>query len=165
MMFSPPNTTVNVGIGEMAVSVSHEDVLTTHALGSCLAVVMYDPVRRVGGLVHSMLPVSRVDADKAREKPFMFVDLGVTGLLTAMFNRGCRKKDLITRAAGAAHTMDTRNLFRIGERNYAVFRKIMWKNGLLIRAEDVGGERARSLSLMIATGQLMVRSEGEEREL
>lgn len=165
MAFKPPNPTVTVGIGEMAVSASADEVLATHALGSCLAIALYDPVLRIGGMAHCMLPVSRVNTDKAREKPAMFVDLGVPALLTAMFNCGCRKKDLVTRVAGAARTMDTANLFRIGERNYAVFRKIMWKNGMLIRAEDVGGERARSLSLVIATGQVLVRSEGTEREL
>lgn len=149
----------------MAVSASPEDVLTTYALGSCLAVTFYDPVLRIGGMAHCMLPLSRVDADKVREKPFLFVDVGIPALLTSMFNHGCRKKDLITRVAGAAHTMDAAKLFRIGERNYAVFRKIMWKNGMLICAEDIGGDRARTLSLAIATGRLIVRSEGTEREL
>ena len=160
-----PDKTVTVGIAEMAVSASPDEVLVTYALGSCLAVTFYDPVLRIGGMAHCMLPLSRIDADKARENPFMFVDAGVPALLTEMFRRGCRKKDLITRSAGAARSMDSANLFRIGERNCAVFRKIMWKNGMLIHAEDIGGDKARTLSLAIATGQMMVRSHGVEREL
>jgi chemotaxis protein CheD len=165
MAFKLQDKTVTVGIGGMAVSASPEEVLVTYALGSCLAVTFYDPVRRIGGMAHCMLPVSRVDADKARETPFMFVDAGVPALITEMFNRGCRKKDLITRVAGAGRAMDAANLFRIGERNYAVFRKIMWKNGMLIHSEDIGGDRARTLSLAVATGQMIVRSAGMEREL
>jgi chemotaxis protein CheD len=165
MAFKLPNRTVTVGIGEMAVSASPDEVLVTYALGSCLAVTFYDPVLRIGGMGHCMLPLSRIDPGKAREKPCMFVDAGVPVLITEMFNRGCRKKDLIARVAGAARTLDSANLFRIGERNCAVFRKIMWKNGMLIRAEDIGGDRARTLSLVIATGQMIVRSGGMERDL
>ncbi len=165
MASKSPNKTVTVGIGEMAVSASPDEVLVTYALGSCLAVTFYDPVLRIGGMAHCMLPLSRIDTDKARENPFMFVDAGVPALLTEMFRRGCRKKDLITRVAGAARTLDNANLFRIGERNCAVFRKIMWKNGMLIHAEDIGGDRARTLSLVIATGQLMVRCHGMEHEI
>ena len=66
---------------------------------------------------------------------------------------------------GGASAISNANLFRIGERNFAVFRKIMWKNGMLIQREDVGGEITRTLRLEIATGRLTVRSNGVEREL
>ena len=61
--------------------------------------------------------------------------------------------------------MSDSNLFRIGERNVAVFRKIMWKNGLLIQAQETGGSISRTLRLEIATGRLVVRSQGVEKEL
>ena len=149
----------------MAVSDCSGERLVTYSLGSCLGVTFYDPVLRVGGMVHCMLPLSQIDGDKAREKPCTFVDLGVPRLIEEMFKRGCRKKDLVTRAAGAARMMDSANFFRIGERNHAVFRKIMWKNGMFIHAEDTGGEQARTLLLEIATGRVLVRSLGQEREL
>jgi len=112
-----------------------------------------------------MLPLSQIDNDKAREKPAMFVDAGVPKLMDEMIKRGCRKKDLITCVAGAARVMDSTNLFRIGERNHAVFRKIMWKNGMFIHAEDIGGDQARTLQLEIATGRVVVWSRGREHEL
>ena len=149
----------------MAVSDCPGEMLVTYSLGSCLGVTFYDPVLRVGGMVHCMLPLSQIDGDKAREKPCMFVDIGVPRLIEEMFKRGCRKKDLVTRAVGAARMMDSANFFRIGERNHAVFRKIMWKNGMFIHAEDTGGEQARTLLLEIATGRVLVRSLGQEREL
>ncbi len=156
---------VIVDIAGAAVADSPEEVLVTYSLGSCLGVVLYDPVLHIGGMVHCMLPLSQIDAHKAAEKPFMFVDTGVMQLLEMMYKRGCRKKDLIVRAAGAARVMDNSNLFRIGERNYAVFRKVMWKNGLLIKREDIGGENSRTLRLHIATGQLTIRSGGVEWDL
>jgi len=156
---------VIVDIAGAAVADSPEEVLVTYSLGSCLGVTFYDPVLRIGGMCHCMLPLSQIDTQKAADKPFMFVDTGVTQLLEQMFKRGCRKKDLIIRAAGAARVMDNSNLFRIGERNYAVFRKVMWKNGLLIKREDIGGEKSRTLRLYVASGQLTVRSAGVEWEL
>jgi len=75
-------------------------------------VVFYDTVLHVGGMAHCMLPLSQLDAHKAEERPFMFVDVGVPRLLEELFKRGCRKKDLITRVAGVSRVMDNNNLFR-----------------------------------------------------
>ncbi|MBI5685799.1 MAG: chemotaxis protein CheD [Verrucomicrobia bacterium] len=157
--------TVVVGIGGMAISDSPDESLVAHSLGSCLGVTFYDPVLKVGGMAHCMLPLSRIDKEKAKAKPGLFVDIGVPKLIEAMLRRGCRKKNLVARVAGAARVMDRANFFRIGERNHAVFRKIMWKNGLFIRAEDIGGDQARTLRLEIETGRVVVQSEGREREL
>ena len=154
-----------VDIAGAAVADSPEEVLVTYSLGSCIGVAFYDPVLRIGGMAHCMLPLSQVDPHKAEAKPFMFVDTGMMTLLDMMFKRGCRKKDLLVRVAGAARIMDNNNLFRIGERNYAVFRKVMWKNGLLIKREDIGGATSRTLRLFIATGQLTIRSGGTEWDL
>ena len=156
---------VIVDIAGAAISDAPDEVLVTYSLGSCLGVVFYDTVLHIGGMAHCMLPLSQLDTHKAEERPFMFVDVGVPRLLEELFKRGCRKKDLITRVAGVSRVMDNNNLFRIGERNYAVFRKIMWKNGMLIQREAIGGEASRTLRLEIATGRLVVRSGGVETEL
>ncbi len=116
---------VIVSIADMAISDHPEDVLITYSLGSCLGITFFDPVRQIGGLLHCMLPLSQVDAQKAQANPWMFVDTGVTALLNELFQRGCRKKDIVTRVAGAARVLDGKDLFRIGERNFTVFRKIM----------------------------------------
>jgi chemotaxis protein CheD len=156
---------VIVDIGSMAVSASPEEMLVTYALGSCIGVTFYDAVLRIGGMAHLMLPLSPVDPQKAEERPFMFVDVGVPRLLEDLFARGCRKRDLLVRMAGGAQVMSDNNLFRIGERNVAVFRKIMWKNGLLIHGQETGGTVSRTLRLEIATGRLTIRSQGVETEL
>ena len=68
---------LTVDISDMKVSQNPEDTLITCALGSCVGVAMYDPVVKVGGLLHAMMPVSRSDPAKAASKPYMFVDTGV----------------------------------------------------------------------------------------
>jgi chemotaxis protein CheD len=156
---------VIIGIAEMAVSDHADDVLVTYSLGSCLGVAIYDPVLKVGGMIHCMLPLSKVDPDKAAERPAMFVDTGLPRLLTDLFQRGMQRSRAVIKVAGAANVLDHQDLFKIGERNYTVLRKILWKNSMLIAGEDVGGHVSRTVRLEIATGRFVVRSGGKEVEL
>jgi chemotaxis protein CheD len=154
-----------VGISEMSVSNQPEDVLVTYSLGSCVGLSLYDPERCVGGLIHCMLPLSKIDPQKAEITPQMFVDTGVTALLTAVFDLGADRSRLIAKVAGASSMLDPKGLFKIAERNYTVLRKLLWKNGIFISAEDVGGMQARTMYLHLATGKTVIRSQKVEREL
>lgn len=154
-----------VGISEMYVSNNPEDRIVTYSLGSCIGVSVYDPVAKVGGIVHCMLPLSKIDPQKAKDKPYMFVDTGVTALLQEVFNLGANRHNLIVKVAGAASLLDKKGFFKIGERNYTVLRKVLWKNNLLIEAEDVKGSASRTLSLYMDTGTTTIKSAGEEVEL
>lgn len=149
----------------MAISDDPEDVLVTYSLGSCIGLSLYDPDACVGGMIHCMLPLSRIDPVKAQASPAMFTDTGVPALLQGMLNRGARKRNLIAKLAGAAKLLDENGTFKIGERNYTVMRKILWKNDILIAAEDVGGTIARTMYLHMGDGRTVLRSGGTEREL
>ena len=63
-----------VGVGDMKVSGTKSEEIITYALGSCLGVTIHDPVVGVGGMLHVMLPNSKVDPKKAEKNPYMFVD-------------------------------------------------------------------------------------------
>ena len=154
-----------VDIADMAVSDCATDVLVTYSLGSCLGITVYDPKARIGGMIHCMLPLSTVDVEKAKIRPCMFVDTGMTLLLQTLFNKGVTKANAIVKVAGGASMLDKQGLFRIGERNMTVFRKIMWKNGMLIKSVDVGGEITRTVRLEIATGRFLIKSNGQEVEI
>jgi len=154
-----------VGISEMKVSNNPEDVLVTYSLGSCVGLTLYDPVIRVGGMIHCMLPLSRLDPAKAQMNPCMFTDTGIPTLIQAVLNMGANKKRLIAKVAGAASPLDDNGIFKIGERNYTVLRKVLWKNDILIAAEDVGGTVARTLFLYLDTGKTVIRSGGKDREI
>lgn len=149
----------------MKVSTSVEDILITYSLGSCVGLSLYDPVAQVGGLIHCMLPLSRISPDKAVSYPARFTDTGVVALLREVIAAGARKDRLIARVAGAAKMLDENGLFKIGERNYTVLRKVLWKNDVLIRSEDVGGTISRTVYLEMASGRTMLKSGGREREL
>ena len=154
-----------VDIADAQVSNHLDDVLVTHSLGSCVGVMVYDPVIHVGGMIHCMLPLSSVDPQKAQERPYMFVDTGVVRFLTQLFDLGVVRSRAVVRVAGCSRILDNSNLFRIGERNYTVLRKLLWKNGLMIKSESVGGSVSRTIRLEIATGRCLMRSSGVESEL
>ncbi len=154
-----------VGISESCISNNIDDVLVTYSLGSCIGVTMYDPVIRVGGMLHYMLPLSKVSPDKARNKPAMFADTGVPILLKAILALGADKSRLVVKVAGGSQLMDQNNVFNIGERNYLVLRKILWKNNILIDAEDVGGNFSRSVRFEVGSGLVTVKSSKGVREL
>ncbi len=118
-----------VGVADMKLSRTASDVLVTYSLGSCVGVTMYEPRARVGGLIHCMLPSSAIDPEKARAKPEMFTDTGLSLLLQKLFEMGAEKKNLVVKVAGASKLLDANGVFRIGERNVAVLRKVLEKIG------------------------------------
>lgn len=146
-----------VGISEMMVSNNVEDTLITYSLGSCLGLAIYDPVVKVGGLIHCMLPLSKIDPRKAITVPCMFVDTGVPLLFNEVYKLGGKKNRLLVKVAGCAKVFDDNGMFNIGERNYITLRKLLWKNDVLITAEDVGGTASRTMSLEILTGKVLIK--------
>ncbi len=154
-----------VGISDMKVSNKPEEVLITYSLGSCLGVVIYDPVARVAGLLHSMLPLSKIDPQKAKASPFMFVDTGIPLLFKEAYNLGAEKKNIIVKAAGCSSLLDEKGFFKIGERNFTVLRKLLWKNNILIDKQDIGGNHSRTVSVSINNGRVTVKTGGKEHEL
>jgi len=156
---------VKVDIADLKVSADPDAIIITYALGSCIAVIVYDPVRKAGGMIHYMLPMSETSPEKAKERPAMFADTGIPLLFHTMYEMGCRKTDLIVKAAGGGALYDDHGHFAIGQRNYTILRKMFWKAGVMIAAEDVGGAKSRTARLFVGTGRCTINSVGEESEL
>ncbi|MEN6449047.1 MAG: chemotaxis protein CheD [Thermoguttaceae bacterium] len=155
-----------VGVGELDISSVGGDLMVTHALGSCLGIAVYDPVTGLGGLLHAMLPTAAINPSQAKINPCMFVDTGVPALLHKMLAAGATRNRLSIRAAGGAATQTERiDHFAIGKRNYIMFRKILWQFGLLLDAEDIGGELPRTMYLEIGTGKVWLNSMGLDKPL
>lgn len=151
-----------VGISDIKVSNTLDDVIITYALGSCIGISVYDPVAKVGGLLHYMLPDSTLDEKKAKENPAMFADTGIPTLFKACYRLGAEKRRMIVKAAGGASILDDTNFFRIGQKNIMAMRKIFWKNNVMITSEDTGANHNRTVRLEVATGKTLVRSSGGE---
>jgi chemotaxis protein CheD len=154
-----------IGIGDIKTSKNADDVLITYSLGSCVGLALFDPVARVGGLAHCMLPLSKIDPERAKHNPGRFTDTGVVALIQMLFDMGAERSRIVAKVAGASKLLDDRGVFKIGERNHVVLRKVLWKNNILIAAEDVGGTAARTMSLHMRDGRTTIKSNGREVEL
>lgn len=156
-----------MGVADMKVSGTRGDLIITHALGSCLGIAVYDPVACVGGLLHAMLPLSTIDPAKAQKNPFMFIDTGFPRLLVECFMNGAQKQRLEVRVAGGANSQERGqdDFFQIGKRNLIILRKLLWKDGLLLKSYDVGGSNSRTMSLEIGTGRVTIKSGGQTKDL
>lgn len=153
------------GIGEMVVSNDLSQILVTYSLGSCLGVSVFDAQAGVGGLIHCMLPSSKLEEEKAARRPCMFVDTGVVALLQAVMDLGADGRRMTIKVAGAGSPMDQVGRFKIGERNVTMFRKVLWKNSLMVAAEDIGGTDPRTMSLYMGQGRTTIRKHGTEVDL
>jgi chemotaxis protein CheD len=154
-----------VGMADCRVADVPGQILATYALGSCIGLVIHDAQAGVGGMLHFMLPDSTTDPARSQKNPFMFADTGIPLLLEQLFARGAIKRRLIVNAVGGAQMLDDQNVFEIGKRNYLATRRILWKAGLLLHAEAVGGSQSRTLRLEIGTGRVWVIEGRNPKEL
>jgi chemotaxis protein CheD len=92
----------------MKVTNQPNEVLVTHALGSCIGVAIYDPVAKVGGILHYMLPESSLDPVKAQENPHMFADTGLPSLFRECYRLGATKARLQVKVAGGSQVLGAR---------------------------------------------------------
>lgn len=134
------------------------DILVTHALGSCLGLMIYDPQAQVGGMLHAMLPLSKINPQKALANPYMFVDTGVPKLFKSVYDLGGLKSRLIVKATGCGQPLGNNEMFKIGERNYIMLKKLLWKNNILLEAEDIGGVASRTVTFDLSNGQINITS-------
>lgn len=155
-----------VGVADARISNDPQSVLVTHALGSCLGVTAYDPVAKIGGLLHVMMPLSTINPQRAKESPYAFVDTALPRFFNELYACGTVKKRLAIRVTGGASIgSNGQDRFNIGKRNYIVLKRMFWKNGVLIDAEDVGGTVPRTMSLEIGTGRVWLSTAGQKRLL
>ena len=150
-----------IGVSDLKVSNDLESTLITYSLGSCIGITVYDPVARVGGMLHFMLPDSKLDETKSRKNPYMFADTGIPPLFKNAYNLGAKKQRMKVIVVGGAQIHDQNGFFNIGKRNYMAVRKILWKNNVMIDYEDAGGNFNRTLRLAIKTGQAWIKTPGQ----
>lgn len=136
-------------------------VLTCLGLGSCVGVLLYDRVNRVGGMAHPMLP--SIDQGQSPDRPGRFVDAATAMLVEQIGQNGGRPRFLEATLVGGASLFDFSNpALEVGRRNIDAAREILAEMGIRIRAEDLGGRKGRTVHFEVATGHIMVRITGQE---
>ncbi len=151
-----PSENLAVGLGEMKISRSPDQVLVAYGLGSCLGIGMYDPVARVAGLLHAVLPERTNGADGASAK---YVDSGIAALLNKLIEAGADRNRLIIKVAGGANILAAAGFksLNIGDRNVAAAQATFSALKLKVKANDVGGNIGRTVRMFVANGRMTVR--------
>jgi chemotaxis protein CheD len=160
---------ISLGLGERAVSRNPDDILVAYGLGSCLGISMVDPVSRVCGLVHSVLPAAALVLPSSDPTSYKYVDTGIEYLLADVVKEGANKSRLVVRLVGGANMLMSpgmTNSFDIGTRNIDTARRVFQRLGLKISAEEVGGHTGRTVHVYVANTRVTVRVIGEkERDI
>jgi len=148
---------VRIRVAEYAVAVS--GVLSTIGLGSCVAIALYDPTARVGGLAHVLLP--NASAARDASNPAKFPETVVPLMIDEMTRLGAARARIRAKIAGGASmfsNLATTDGDNVGERNIEATRKALAVAGILVESEDTGGDHGRSVFLRLADGRVEVRS-------
>ena len=154
-------TNIVIGLGQLRVARRANTVLACLGLGSCVAICAYDPVTKVGGMAHLVLPQS--SEGHSMEPSPKFVDCGIAMLLEEMEQLGAKRSRLIVKIVGGAHMIRTPGrdgLFNIGERNVKAARTVLADLGLPLRAADTGGRHGRTVRFYLDSGKLVVSAVG-----
>lgn len=158
------NEMIKVGMADLNVCVS-PNAITTLGLGSCVGIVLYDPVKRIAGMVHIMLPDStKILNNENRAK---FADTGIDLLITRMTAIGADRRLFIAKIAGGAQMFafgNNSDMMRIGERNVEATKLKLQALGIPIRAEDTGANYGRTIEFYPENGVLLIKSVGKERK-
>lgn len=152
---------IKVGMADFKVG-KGPDIVTTLGLGSCVGIALYDPVTKIGGLVHIMLPDStkiRHNSNKAK-----FADTGIHKLVEEMKKMGADEKRLVAKLAGGAQMFEfnvTNEIGNIGQRNVVASKEVLEKSNIRILAEDTGLNYGRTVELYCDTGDFLIKSVGK----
>lgn len=148
-----------IGIADMKF-LQKEGILTTYALGSCIGICLYDPVIKLGGLLHIMLPLNM---EAGRKNPLKYADTGMSEMIKQMTLKGAKTARLTAKLAGGAKMFEVNggSLGNIGQRNIESVHMQLKKHGIRLLKEDVGGLVARTLLFDVSNGMATIRSYGK----
>jgi chemotaxis protein CheD len=145
-----------IGIGEFRVTAGADAEIVTHALGSCVAVCLWDPVSHIAGMLHFLLPDARLNPERAARQPATFADTGIPLLFQAAYRAGAVKSRLRVHLLGGASVTGGPGGLDVGRRNGLTAKKLLWQNGVLVNGEALGGTDSRTVSLFAANGRVVV---------
>jgi len=158
---------INVGIADYKIT-SAPGKLITYGLGSCVGVALYDPIIKLGGLLHIMLPDStQFNKDKVTNQA-KFADLGLPLIVREMKMQGAKTLRIQAKLVGGAQMFsgfDEKLLLNIGKRNAIMTKKVLDAMGIRVLAEELGGNRGRTMVLDTLSGQVTIKTLGKEQKV
>ena len=152
---------IKVGMADLKVCVS-PDSITTLGLGSCVGIALRDPVTKIGGLAHIMLPDSTTIRNNSNIPKF--ADTGIEELVRQVTKKGANRNRLVAKIAGGAQMFafgSTSEAVRVGERNVKAVKAKLAELKIPILAEDTGKNFGRTVIFYPETGDFVIRAVGK----
>lgn len=152
---------IKVGMADLNIC-SAPDSITTLGLGSCVGIILFDPVKKIAGMVHIMLPDST--KIKNNENLAKFADTGIDALIDKLVMAGACRSRLVAKIAGGAQMFafsSNNDMLRIGERNVEASKNKLKFLGIRLLAEDTGLDYGRTIEFFPETGDLHIKSVGK----
>jgi len=158
------NKELSVGIAELKIA-ENPKILTCPALGSCVAIVLYEENLKIGALAHIMLPDS--SEIKKSKNSAKFADTAIKSMIEVLTRKGADKKRLTAKIVGGAHMFNAKNgiMNNIGLRNVTAAKNILMQEGIKIISEDTGKNYGRTVRFYTSDGKLIVRSIKGKKEI
>lgn len=156
---------IKVGMADLKVCVAPDSV-TTLGLGSCVGVAIRDPISKIGGLAHVMLPDSTII--RQNDNIYKFADTGIAELVRLMELKGAKRSRMVAKIAGGAQMFTFQNksdLVRVGERNVEASKKKLRELKIPILAEDTGNSYGRTVVFYPDNGDFVIKSVGKPEKV
>ncbi|MGM0507845.1 MAG: chemotaxis protein CheD [Fusobacteriota bacterium] len=153
--------TLKVSIGDYKTGKSPKKIMTL-GLGSCVGITIYDEATKVGGMAHIMLP-----KNPGKKRSAKFADNAIEDMLDELYKLGLKNRRAIAKVAGGAKMFKFGNgkTKSVGHRNTVMVKKILEEHKIKIVAEDTGGTFGRTITLLLETGDLKVKTIGHGEKL
>lgn len=149
---------IEVGMGEMELGEAPSK-LVTRGLGSCVAVTLYDPNKKIGGMAHAMLP--DIEKVKLKSNPSRFVNYIVRKMCGDLEKHGCYKERFVAKLFGGAHMfgfITSESILNVGEKNVSMAKLCLEELRIKLQAEETGGTFGRTTELDLETGKVLVKT-------
>ena len=152
---------IKVGMADLKIAKA-PDSLTTLGLGSCIGLTLFDPVAKIGGLVHYMLP----DSTKLKNKTNIakFGDTGSRELYRQMTLAGANPRRVVAKIAGGAKMFEVSGMSsvgNVGERNAEQAKIVLKELKIPLIAEDTGLNYGRTVVLDCENGDYIIKAVGK----
>lgn len=133
--------------------------LVTRGLGSCLGITIYDPIKKIGAMAHTMLP----DIDKARIKsnPCRFTNSAIRKMVEDLEKLGSKREHLVAKLFGGAHMFSfigSDSVLNVGQKNGEVALTTLKELGIKVKAQETGGTFGRTIELNLENGKAWIKT-------
>lgn len=157
---------IKVGMADLKTCMS-PDGLITLGLGSCIGIAIRDPITKVGGLAHIMLPDSKA-IQNSGQNIAKFADTGIAELVRQMERQGALRSRMVAKIAGGATMFSfggKSDLVQVGVRNAEASIKKLKELNIPIIAQDTGANYGRTVIFYPENGNYVIRAVGKSESI